>query len=677
MKRKINVVEKKIPGPPQPGNGAHIFKGEHRPKAQVGDHDKITFQAVIINVNTDINTMDVRIVGSTKIVTDVTLMSSYTGPGGFLGVCPEPGCFVSLIKDDDDLVPIAYYIPQPEFALSCELMGLYPESTADETSETQRLIEAKYRRLRPGEGRFASSQGSEIFLDEDVEITDSMDNGIRVRSGDGSIISTSQQNFMFANGVWRSSGPIQRNSLITEVVGQPLSGYEITKVVHSDGTKSIYIGGNYEYKGRVYNEYRIEVEDTNFLDKPVNDVNEGLNTIIRKPRTEFIMGNMVGNDESDLALYGKFLAPSFFGDIKGEGSYRFEALLPNGDEDVLGRRGVAVALHVPKKAFFGFDKMGANHVYLGSAGSAGLGVSQFLVAQGGRKEEWGVSREGGLSWDMYCQGGISWTVGGSIENPTTRKIGRSASMRFLEGTYTEHGYSSDFKTGSLNDMDGNSLSHAKIIQYKKIDRVAGKAREEIKGDYEIDVEGDLVESIGGSRIVSIGGSLAESLIGDRTLSTSGALTFNAITEMKTNTAKRTETIVKGNDSKTILLGNEELSIAVGKQVVTVAAGNIERTVTVGSIKDSVVTGNKSTSITAGNYSLDVSLGNISANASVGNVSIGGMKVDISALTKINLSALTVSIGNAATQSGVITQLSHHDYITGLPLIPSLTVTAGL
>jgi hypothetical protein len=514
-------------------------------------------------------------------------------------------------------------------------------------------------------------------LDESVELTDSMDNGILIRSGDGSLIATSQQNYMFANGVWRSAGPIQRNSLDHSTFGNADPMYEATEVVHADGSHSVFIGGKYQYNGRVYNEYRLEIEDTDILDKVVNDVNEGINTTPRKPKVAHIMGNMVGNDSEDPSTYGKFLAPAFLKGLKGDGNLLFEALTPNGDGDALGSRGIAWAYHIPNKGFFGQDKEGAQHVYLGEARGDTPGVSQFLVARGGRREEWGFMKDGGLSWDLLCKGGVNWTIGKSQDNPSKNILPRSALIRYLGATYTEHGYDSSYDPTVLNDMDGNPIDTVHQAAYKRVVRVAGKAREEISGDYELDIGGNLVEQIGSSRSVNISGSYDESAIGDRTISTSGSFALNAITEIKVLTAQRTEKIVKGSDKKTILLGDDATEIIVGSQTLQIGAGNASRSVLLGDIKDTVVTGSKKTSVVTGSYEVSVVAGNVSLTTLAGKATLGGTMVALEGLVAVDIKAPIVGIGDPATRSGVITFLSHKDYVTGAPLVPSLKVMAGM
>lgn len=657
--------------------GLHSFPGETPGKALRKEWGKDLFTAIIVNVHSELMTMDVLSKENNVVLTDIPVTSPYVGPSGFMGVCPEPGSKVVLYRGvSGGIYPLAYLIPEPEFALEYMLLEKFPKDLSDPILELNRQAPAKFRKLRPGEALFASSMGAELLLDHNIELEDSSGNGLRIRSGDGSFISTSQQNYMFANGVWRSAGPIQRNSLEYEILGLDLGGYEAQEINHSDGTRCVYIGG-YAYKGRVYNEYRIEVEDSNFLGKQINDVNEGYNDTVRFPKVTHVMGNMVGNDVNDPGTYGKFLTPVFLRGARGEGHLGFEALTPNGDGDALGSRGVSWAYHTDKKGFFGQDKEGCLHAYLGEDKLGTPGLSMAIVGQGGRREEWGIIRQGGLSWDLYCRGAISWVIGKGQENPSNGFIPRSAEYRYIGGTYTEHGYDPEYDTRTLRTLSGSRLPLFKLTDYKRVERVAGKSREEIRGDSEIQIGGSLVKQIESELDVSVGGAMSESSMGDRTINTLGAFSVNATTEIKVQAQQRSETFVKGNDERLLLLGNAVTDVYVGNIEDKVKLGSLKRETLVGNIDDKIAAGNHSVSVGVGSYNLSVASGSISQTTGVGAFTVGGTSVIMNATAAVNINAPFVGIGNPVTRSGVITMLSHRDYVTGAPLIPSLTVLAGL
>jgi len=660
--------------------GLYVAKGDKPAEVTKKNHKEITFLAKVTQVNGERYTMDVITLDSAQVLTDIYWMPAYQGPMGYMGVMPEVGCLVVLLNGSKGiLIPISYFIPDAETALSYNLVERFPESVSDEANEHTRVMPSRIRKMRSGEGRLASAQGAEIFLDDSVEIENRAGNSVRLRAGDGSFITTTQQNYMFTNGVWRSAGPIQRNSLAATVAGDAPGGIEAKEVINSDGTKSVYIGGDFGHGGQVYNEYRLEVEDSNRLNKPVNDVNDGENVTPRSPRVIMSIANYVGNDPNDIENYGKFLAPAFISEGKGDGRLGFEALSPSGDNDDIGKRGVAWSFHIPGKGFYGFDKQGVKYEYMSEARGTNTGVSQVTVARGGKREEWGAIREDNVSWDLFTKGGIRWVIGQTAENPEKNKIPRSMEVRYIGSTYTEHGFDASFNPKIIRYLRGNDkgkvLNKLDLATYRRVERVAGHSRDEVMGNSEHSIGGDEFKKISGLKSTSIGGSMSESSTGDRTISTMGAFSVNATTEIKITSAQRTEKLVKGSDEKQILLGDRTTDIVVGNYKTTVGTGNIERQVGVGDVKDVIATGNHSTTVGAGNYSVSVGAGSMSLSTS-GSFSISGTSVNITS-TSTSVDSAFVSLGNPATRSGVITMLSHKDYTTGAPLIPSLTVTAGL
>jgi hypothetical protein len=623
--------------------------------------------------------MDVHLIGNADlIVPEVHIHFPYVGPAGFIGTLPEVGCLVVLADTPHGLVPLSYQIPQKENALNYNMMEDFPASVSDPLQEPFRVRPSVYRYLRPGETRIASSTNSELFLNEDVELHDSKGAGIRIRSGDATLMSTSHQNYMFSVGVWRSAGPIQRNSLQSTLNGVEQPDYIATNVAHSDGTKAVYIGGDYKYGGAVYNEYRLEVEDTCPIATPVNDINMGVNAIHRTPKVIHVMGNYVGNDSLVGGTYGKFLAPNFITPNIGEGQLNFETLNTSGtDQDMIGSRGVAWAYHVPDKSFVGVDKEGVFHAYYGASRAGSIvGASQFIVARGGRKEEWGSTLEGNLSWDMFCKGGINWVVGKSTESPGRNMVPRSMTARYIGATYVEHGYSSAFDPQSLNDVDGNPLPYATKLTYRKVDRTFGNSREEVTNNSEEIIGGSKVISVGSELAVDVSGASSESVIGDKTINTTGNFTVNA-SNIQLVSQNRKEKFAAGSVEKLLLLGDDSTDIVTGGHRVTILAGNRLTGIGTGNSTKTIGAGNDVTTIGTGNYSVAVGTGSISMITGAGAVVIGGNAVNITATAAFDVVAATVGLGITVTRSGVITALSHLDYVTGAPLMPSKTVLAAL
>jgi hypothetical protein len=246
------------------------------------------------------------------------------------------------------------------------------------------------------------------------------------------------------------------------------------------------------------------------------------------------------------------------------------------------------------------------------------------------------------------------------------------------GTYMEHGNAGNFDMAVVHDLYDDSvvLDYTTVSGYAKIDRTAGDVREEITGQYELSVGTDFRWNIGGGFKYTIGGAFSESVMGDRTISTTSAFSTNS-SELKHITGSRSEKITNGNDEKTMLLGNETRTMVAGNSSKTIAAGNLSETLGAGNRSTTIGTGSISNTIGAGAFNVSTGAGAIGLSTAAGTVTIAGTMVSIAAITTVDVQAPLVGLGMLPTRSGVITMLSHHDYITGLPLIPSMTVMASM
>lgn len=663
--------------PPKKIKGLHVGPGEKPTRASMKDKDQITFLAKISKVDGERQKMDVVTIDNAVLMTDIPISPGYQGPMGFMGIMPEAGAMIQLMKGAEGAIfPVAYQIPDTEAGPDYRLVERFPESVTDEQVEANRIVPLRVRKLRAGEGRMASAHGGEIFLDRGVEITDRSSNTFAMRSGDSAIMSTSQQNYLFTTGVWRSAGPIQRNSLQLK---DEEAGIEAKEIRHSDGTRAVYVGGDYGYGNPVRNEYRVEVEDSCQLNKPLNDVNDTENIVGRKPKVIFTMANFVGNDTNDMGTYGKFLAPAFISGDRGDGRLGFEAIVPNAEGDTIGTRGIAHGFYQPGKSFSGFDKQGVKYEYMSEARSKNTGLSQITVARGGRREEWGADLEDNVSWDMFAKGGIRWVVGKMATNPQRNKLPRSSEIRYIGGTYTEHGFDQENSPKIVNyvqgDNKGTPMSAADLATLRRVERVAGSSRDEVSNHREDIIGGSLTEKTSGSKNVSVSGASGESIGGDKTISAMGSISLNSSASMQVVAPKRTEKFTDGSDELNILKGDKVLDIVKGSVKTTVGTGDITTNIVSGDIKEKIASGSRKMEIGTGDYEVKVGAGSIDIKAG-GGVTVSGTSMEIKA-AKTTIDSAMVDIGNSATLSGVVTSLSHKDYTTGAPLITSLTVKAGM
>ena len=666
-----------------PLNGIQVPHGATATRSLRSRDDATVVIGKIVQVSPDANTISVVMVQNKGQRPDIPLTFPGMGYSSFMGVMPEVDGQVVLIRSSgtNTYYPIAFLPPDPHGGFKYRMLEKYPKSASTEHEEFSRIVPSRMRRMAPGDAYVSSSGGGEVFLDYDVELRDGGGNEFRIRSGDSSMMSTSRNNFMFTNGVWRSAGYAMRNSLNTTLNGESLEsqGVHASRVTSADGREQVYVGGTFEHGGTMAVEYRLEVEDFTTLHSPLNDVNSEGNITPRTPVVEFLLGNMIGNKEKD-ASYGKMLAPNFIGDVLTTNTeIVFDTLVRNGTYDnQYGNRGMAWAYHQPGTAFLGSDKLGQTHRYMGASLGANAGWSMQTAAKGGRRDSWGKSRNNGISWEMATSGSVDWRLGAQTGSPNKKTYSRSLTLRMERGSYIEHGNGGNFVDGVVHDLydDSKSLDYTSIDGYAKIERAAGDVREEVTGKYELSVGSDLLWDIGGGFKYSIGGSFSESVMGDRTISTTSAFSTNS-NELKNISGSRSEKITHGNDMKTILLGNEVKTLVAGNVVTAITAGNIVETMPAGNRVTTVGAGSVGFNVGTGSFTAATGAGALALTTAAGTVTFAGTVISATALTAISHQAPIVGLGMLPTRSGVITMLSHRDYITGMPLIPSLTVTASV
>lgn len=665
--------------------GRHGTDGQKRTSSSKQPLYDQVYVGTVVYVHPETQSMDVELHDSKGVAPDVELTMPCQGPSCFMGVMPERNSTVVMLLDlstsnKKRFYPIAYFPPDPTGGRKYRVVERMTGEESDTSTDLGRLMVSKHRMMGEGDALIASKGGSEIYLDTGVEVHDGFGNEFRIRQGDGSVLATSRNNYMFTNGVWRGAGLIQRNSL--EIVGS--DDLEAQKVTLSDGRVATYVGGQYIKKDssgkvqydEVFTEYRLDVEDSVLPHMPVNDINsEGNYTLRNTPKVSFVLGNMVGNNPYETGTYGKFLAPRFIegNDLK-RARFSMAPLSRTGDDNQLKTKGMAWALQFGSVSFLGSDKEGTVHRYMGAGrGEVNRGWSLTTVAEGGRRESWGADGESNLSWSAVMMGGLSWKLG----KRSSAFGGWGINVRSSGRTFLSHGDATVSDT-DLKELFGSAAisQSEQVRRYAKIEKVYGASREEIYGDSELKVTGNYLWSVSGKFRYRIQGNFGESIFGDRSISSTGTIALNS-TEIKTTSGSRTEKFVKGDDDKTILLGDSLTTIAVGSVKNKIGVGDLSTLVGAGSHKTTLTAGSFNMTIVAGNASVSTKLGNVELTTAVGVAKVAGTNVSITGQVAASLVAPKVSIGMAPTNSGVITMLSHKDYVTGLPLIPSVTVTAAL
>jgi hypothetical protein len=647
-----------------PNNGPIVAAGDKVRSGLKYGGNRSYWIGKVTQVNAESNSMSVEFNEGLNPQKDVRISYPYIGPMATMRIVPEIGAMGFFVKSDYGMIHAGWLPPEPKSGPKYQALSAFPKEISDDDTEVTRRKAFRFREMRPGDVHLGSSNSADLFLDNDAELNDANGNTFRIRSGDGSAISTSQQNYMFANGVWRSAGFIQRNSLKTTQAGERLTDIDANKVVHSDGTESVYVGGSYEVGSEVFSEYRIEVEDSAELGNQINDVNELINITQRNPKAIFALGNWVGNDPNDVKTYGKFLAPDLYADEDYRKGYlNFKPLVNEGGVDAYRQKGIAYGFHVPGRSLLVADKEGKVHQYLGASTGAQAGRSLDLVATGGKWESWGKAADDGLSWKVALKGGEYKEVGISNNNETRNQIPRSSVLRTQGQVFHEFGAKTNLNRVNSFESIGNQLSRSEIQEYGYIRRVSGKERLETTGNRETVVDGDSKEKVRGQRVSQIGGSYVQSVIGDKTSIINSSYTLNVTQEIKNFASSRSEKLVLGSDEKQILLGNRSTDIAAGNYLTNIGAGSHNTNIGAGSQTSNIGTGNYSISVGTGNYGVAVGAGNVSIATGAGAITVAGTTTSIAAATSVDITSLLVNIGGSS-MSGVLTSMNHPCFVTG-------------
>jgi hypothetical protein len=145
-----------------------------------------------------------------------------------------------------------------------------------------------------------------------------------------------------------------------------------------------------------------------------------------------------------------------------------------------------------------------------------------------------------------------------------------------------------------------------------------------------------------------------------------------VKEMQGNFGLRKEKVLKGQEL-TIALGNKTETLLKGSKKTTLIAGNVEET---------IVAGSRKTNILAGQYNVNVKAGNVDIGTLAGQAKLSGkIGVTLQSLVKADVKALKVKLGSLPLKGGVVVGIggipSHFDYVTGIPLKGSSTVSASI
>jgi len=607
----------------------------------------------VLEIDPEVYRMKIRWITGSGVPAWMPITFAYNGPSGCIGAMPEEhavGIFGYYDEGTGKGSPVCLgYIPAGMLAsFNYNVSKISPDAVPNEDANE---ILYRFRKLNAGDMIMASPRGGSVFVNNNIEIADSKQNSFVIRETDGSVIHTSINNFMFADGASVRSGPIIRNSMMLF----DENGNRITGTNARELKKSIYIvpfGNRIEYDSQFYTEYRIDVDERGDGAIDSNDINDRNNLSLRDPIVSLVLGNYVGNDIKE-KTYGAILRPVLFSSrYDKQGSFDLIQCAQNKGVDEVSTAGLAYALHFLKSGtFMGVDKEG--HYYLNLAATQGnpigSGRSMSVLAQGNLKEIWGYASEDGNSWDLTTKGGIRWYVG---QHNTVEKS-RSIHIQTSSGMYLEVGGA---------DEDGFAK------------------QENIFGDTSIFTGGNKTEvtlgtdtlTVDGLKTEHIMGSASETVDTDKSINVSGIFTEVAIKEKQCRFGTRKTTITSGNDELEIIKGDltETIKTFGNRKTTLIGPGNIE---------EMIMTGDRKTTIVSGSYKITLTGGDMNIVAPTGTVSIIGTKMEVTATSSVTIKSPSVELGFGPT-GGVVTGSSgtpsHFDYVTGAPLKGAMTVKAG-
>lgn len=635
-----------------PHNVFNNYKGVHKFNRyfylQVGE---------VIEVDTTRYRIKVRWITSRGTSDWMPISFAYCGPAGCMGMVPEEhsiGIFGYLDNGDGSGSPLLVsYIPTGmDMGLNYNTLKFKPDSIA---TEDKNEFQYRFRKLQQGEMIMSSPLGAYSFISDNAEISDSMQDSIILRYSDQSLIATSINNFMFADGASVRAGLAIRNNFnLFDAEGNRIEDVNAREISLPDGRENVYIvpfGDPIEYDTQFYTEYRVDVDEIadNVLDS--NDINESSPLSTRDPIVNLVMGNYIEANEND-KNYGKILRPILFNTRDDDtGNFNFAQCVQNKGLDEVSSLGLAYALRFLKSGtFIGIDKEGHYYMNLSSsiANPLGGGRSMSILAQGNLKEIWGKAAEDGNSWDLTAKGGVKWDIGSHSD----KKSNRSIEIKTDSGVYLEAG-----------DEDDSGYARQELAHGNAYEFVNGTKTEIITETHDL--------TISGLREEHIMGSASSKYDVDKSVNILGVSSEVVVKEKQCRFGKRKTSITNGND---------ELDITKGDLTESIKFGNRKCSIITGSIEEDIKAGDHKTSILKGDYEVSVGVGNIKIKTGVGDINISAKKnIEISALLKAILKGIKVELGNnpgGGVVVGAGTMPSHFDYVTGAPLKGALTVSAG-
>ena len=618
---------------------------------------------LIVDVDYDKYQMTVQWASETGQPTKIPISLPYSGPASCIGGVPERGAigiFGFMNEGDGKGKPLLLsYLPAGlDAGLNFNVVKVLPDALA--TSDVNEIL-FKFRKLTDGDLIFASADGGALFVNNNVELYDNAQDSIKFSEDEQSIITTSLQNLVFANGASVCMGPALRPGMrLYDNNGRRVlnNGATLPTENRDDLVCIVPFGKEVDADTNFYTEYRIDVDEKGDGKLPQNDINSSFSSSNKDPVVTMALGNYIGS-ESDPQKYGYIQKVKLFENANDQkGLFSLENCMQNNVLDEPSILGLAYALHFKKQkgkgggasSFFGVDKEGhySMHLQASAKNTLGAGRSMSILAQGNLKEIWGASSKQYNSWDLTTKGGVIWNIGNHDPDLQSRSI----HIRTSRGIRLD-----------VNDSDDEGYAKREFLQ--------GDVDENIAGDKKLSCS-NLTMKINGLKTENVLGSTSETVQSDKTVNVLGVSTENVTKEKQCKFGKRKTTITTGNDELEVIRGNISESITTfGKRKTSILSGGIE---------ESIGTGSYETSIKLGSYKLKVTTGGIELKTNIGTVTVSGTTVAIKGTAMVNIEAPLVKVGKGALLGGIVSGLpgkpNHFDYMSGSPLKGSMKVSVG-
>ena len=645
------------------GYGRNLKQGEKRFRGKnlLSDRLKFLRLAVIDRVDYESGYCDIIFLDDVGTMTQVKLNSALSTFRGSLKGMPERGSVVLIgwIRQTSTLeepVILSYLDYDLDSFYEYRLLrGKASNDLTDIKNIKDKIgydsTRIKRRKLYPGEIQGESTQGSEIYLDENVYLSNNKLNEVELVSADQSIRLSSLQYYrqsaasrIYDGMIVRVPAPNTSDTIEPTV----LPNGKIIQVF-TDSMKPFHKGG------KAYNEYRVEVTEKSDGILPITEINSEVDVTKKDPYISFVLGTNVTPNKEDLLHYGKVLRPQIFGTK--------DAVDPSiSDMECLPEEFESLASALQLKFWnsgtkIDIDKQG--HLFTNFAASTGqhpLGA--------------------GRSWDANFDGSIKFVVGADSKNATSIDLATKGSINeYLGSDFSNRSKTIVAKKAIYTTIltpDENKVAYALKTNGNVNYDISGDLNLTVSGSYRLTVYGKIQEDILGVKVQNYindmnnvyGGSYKEIVIKDKQekIGATRDTTITGISNPIPNTPKtsvdtlkillgsktelltlgdRTTTLTLGNLQSTLSAGNIDEKIVLGDRKILVTTGNIKEnivtgskttSIVTGSLKESITTGSKKTAVTTGNIDEKVTTGSKKTNVTTGNINesitTGNKKISI-------------------------------------------------